>query len=138
MGKRKRPWLMDKDPENHLKMESEKKRVKQKERAERNRQFREKQNECFEEGSGGKEEEKTVAFDERTNYGVVAVDENDRRTEEDEQHEEEKKEHTREKGAASYDEFEARKELMRQMKLTRPPGKKKSNLKEQVGGGGKG
>ena len=138
MGKRKRPWLMDKDPENHSKMESEKKRVKQKERAERNRQFREKQNECFEEGSGGKEEEKTVAFDERTNYGVAAVDENDRRCEEDDQYDEEKKEHIREKGASSYDEFEARKELMRQMKLTRPPGKKKSNLKEQVGGGGKG
>ena len=65
------------------------------------------------------------------------MDENDRRCEEDDQYEEEE-EHARGKGAASYDEFEARKELMRQMKLTRPPGKKKSNLKEQVGGGGKG
>ena len=51
---------MDKDPEKHSKMESEKKRVKQKERAERNRQFREKQNECLKKAAAARRRRKLL------------------------------------------------------------------------------
>jgi len=107
MGKRKRPWLN----ETHLKNEEERRRVKQKERAERNRRFREKR----------RREEK----DEAQWTAPGFEDARDGKGEEGERDKEGGKDEE------AYDEFEARKELMQQMNLTRPPGKKKSALKQQ-------
>ena len=106
MGKRKRPWLN----ETHLKNEEERRRVKQKERAERNRRFREKR----------RREEK-----DETQWTAPGEDARDGKGEECERDKEGGKDEE------AYDEFEARKELMQQMNLTRPPGKKKSALKQQ-------
>ena len=106
MGKRKRPWLN----ETHLKNEEERRRVKQKERAERNRRFREKR----------RREEK-----DETQWTAPGEDARDGKGEEWERDKEGGKDEE------AYDEFEARKELMQQMNLTRPPGKKKSALKQQ-------
>ena len=84
--------------------------MKQKERAERNRRFREKR----------RREEK-----DETQWTAPGEDARDGKGEEWERDKEGGKDEE------AYDEFEARKELMQQMNLTRPPGKKKSALKQQ-------
>jgi len=139
MGKRKRPWLN----ETQSKIEEEKKKVKQKERAERNRAFREKHEDHLrrrrrEEEEEEEENELVAGEHEERENALVDGSGGGGGGGGDDHSGVEKERHGGKKEKADFDEFEARKELMRQMNLTRPPGKKKSaSSQQQLGGGGK-
>ena len=122
MGKRKRPWLLNKNDQNSnqnesdgtnaiiaraLKIAKEKRTRKQRERAERERKFRETRLE-----PGDDDDDDDDDYDDDT------------------ANDDEEEEETRAKraSATAFDEFEARKQLMKEMRLTRPPAKHKSTV----------